>query len=312
MIGASAPGKVVLWGEYAVLEGAPAAVLAINRYARCTVATGAQWRFSAHGFEASAAQFERLPRKPPNDPAARLPWHVLQTFPAASLAPMSVNMHSDAFHIAGRKLGLGASAALCVALQAAFAAYCGSQPNYADALAAHRRLQGGLGSGIDVASSFFGGCLRFQDGTAKPCRDPLANRCFLWLGESARTTSKLQRFADYVGGGDTTALRALAERSQALFDNPASEALRAYVRALKRLDKAAGLGVYSAPHLAAERLAESAELIYKPCGAGGGDVGVAVAESPEPLTDFAAAAGAAGFTVLNLQTAQYGVHLDPP
>ena len=37
----SAPGKVVLWGEYAVLDGAPAAVMAVNRYANVTLTPAA-------------------------------------------------------------------------------------------------------------------------------------------------------------------------------------------------------------------------------------------------------------------------------
>ena len=35
----SAPGKLVLWGEYAVLVGARAGVLAVDRFARCQATT---------------------------------------------------------------------------------------------------------------------------------------------------------------------------------------------------------------------------------------------------------------------------------
>ena len=313
MITATAPGKVVLWGEYAVLDGAPAAVVAVNRYARCTVAEqppGTGWRFHAHGFDAPAVTYDRLPRTAPAEPAATLPWHVLQAFPKANLAPAAVDMHTEAFHAAGFKLGLGGSAALCVALQAAFAARGGGQPDYAEALAAHRRTQGGRGSGIDVAASFFGGCRRFQDGDSRPCPDALINRCFVWVGEAAQTTAGIDRLAHYLRRGDTTALRALADCSEQLFCNPAAERLQAYTSALKALDKAAGLGVYSAAHLALERLAKAAGLVYKPCGAGGGDVGMAVANTPEQLPGFAVAAREEGFTILNLETARHGVQLD--
>ena len=309
MITASAPGKVVLWGEYAVLEGAPAAVLAVNRYARCSLETSGSWRFAALGFDAPAAQFNRLPATPPAEPAATLPWYVVQALPELSSAPVSATLDTEAFFQSGVKLGLGSSAALCVALQAAFAGLTGRAPDHAQALAAHRRAQAGLGSGIDIAASFFGGCLRFQDGNAEPFPNPLVHRCFVWVGTAAQTVRKLGLFSEYLKRGGTSALRALADCSEHLFDNPTIAALRAYNSALKILDKAARLGVYSAPHLAAERLAKAAGLVYKPCGAGGGDVGLAVAEAPEPLLRFAASAQALGFAVLNLQTARQGVHL---
>ena len=38
MIGARAPGKLVALGEYAVLDGAPAVVLALDRYAEVAIA----------------------------------------------------------------------------------------------------------------------------------------------------------------------------------------------------------------------------------------------------------------------------------
>ena len=323
MITAIAPGKVVLWGEYAVLEGAPAAVLAVNRYARCTVKPARQasgglaktaetgtWRFSARGFPAPIAEFDRLPRTRPTEAAAMLPWHVLQATPHAELPPAHVDMHTEAFFQAGSKLGLGSSAALCVALQAAFAALAGRQPDIDLARAAHRAAQGGRGSGIDVAASFFGGCLRYQAGRAQPCPDALVDRCFVWVGKGARTTPRLRRFADYLAGGQTDALRALAECSENLFAHPTIDALPGYIRALKTLDKAARLGVYSEPHLAAERLAEAGQSVYKPCGAGGGDVGMAVARSPEQLLRFASAAQEAGFVILDLETAPHGLDLE--
>ena len=47
----SAPGKIVLWGEYAVLAGAPAAVMAIDRYASCALKVRSMFSsFVAHGF----------------------------------------------------------------------------------------------------------------------------------------------------------------------------------------------------------------------------------------------------------------------
>ena len=52
MIEASAPGKLVLSGEYAVLSGGPALVAAVDRRVTCTLSSREQggWRFLSSGF----------------------------------------------------------------------------------------------------------------------------------------------------------------------------------------------------------------------------------------------------------------------
>ena len=66
----SAPGKFVLWGEYAVLAGAPAGVLALNTSANVTVAPSPdnRWHFSSAGFKANPASCK--PEELPEHPAA--------------------------------------------------------------------------------------------------------------------------------------------------------------------------------------------------------------------------------------------------
>ncbi len=308
MIRAWAPGKVVLWGEYAVLEGAPAAVLAVDRYACCSLEDSDLWRFSTRGFKAADAEFDVLPATAPTAAAAHLPWHVLRDFPNAP--PLALGLDSEAFYRSGTKLGLGSSAALCVALQAALAARHASPADFALALAAHRRIQGGKGSGIDVAASWHGGCLRFQNGNAQPQANPLRNFSFVWVGKPARTGAKLDRFAAYLAQGEQHALTALADCSERLFDNPGVDELYRYTEALKALDAAADLGIYTAPHRAAERFADTRGLFYKPCGAGGGDVGMMVSTTPEPIALSASEAAAAGLVLLPLKAALRGVRTE--
>ena len=62
----------------------------------------------------------------------------------------------------GKKLGLGSSAAIIVALVAAIK-NC-DDPEKIKLLThkAHKQLQGGLGSGADVATSLFGGLIKYQ------------------------------------------------------------------------------------------------------------------------------------------------------
>ena len=64
---------------------------------------------------------------------------------------------------ARHKLGLGSSAALTVALAGAIHAHAGrGAPVAGRLIAAHRRMQGGRGSGLDVAASLTGGAIGYR------------------------------------------------------------------------------------------------------------------------------------------------------
>src|SRR5690606_33179773 len=128
-----APGKLVLSGAYSVLEGAPAIVAAVDRYATADGTRPA-------GFVADEMR--------------------------AAMQPPYPLIDASALREEGRKLGLGSSAALLVAALSATGEFDLDRRSeryrlFERALAAHRRAQGG-GSGIDVAASTFGGTLQYQ------------------------------------------------------------------------------------------------------------------------------------------------------
>ena len=310
MIVGRAPGKAVLWGEYAVLAGAPAAVVAVDRHAVCELTPSPTYRFIASGFEAAEAEYRGLPSNPPRDaPAALLAWHVLKAFDGEGINPITFRLVTEAFFQKGSKLGLGSSAALCVAIEGACAEWLGKAPCYQRALSAHRRFQGGRGSGIDVAAAFFGGAQRFQNGQSQPLTADLPECRFVWTGTVADTGRHIDRFAAYLNGGDTLALDRLANGSERLCKEPSLDALNEYAQTLRQLDRAAGLGIYTAAHQRAESLAKDHALAYKPCGAGGGDIGAVFAESADQIAGFEAAARAAGLTVLDLEAAPNGIEI---
>ena len=310
MIVGRAPGKAVLWGEYAVLAGAPAVVAAVDRHAVCELTPSAAYRFIASGFQAAEAEFQHLPSGPPEAaPAALLAWQVLKAFAGEDFRPHTLRLGTDAFYSQGRKLGLGSSAALCVAIEGACAAWLGKAPCYQRALTAHRDFQGGRGSGIDVAAAFFGGALRFQDRKAQPLLAALPECRFVWTGVGADTGRHIDRFAAYLKGGNTGALDQLAGCSERLCQEPCLAALDDYAQALRQLDRAAGLGIHTDAHQRAASLAKDHGLAYKPCGAGGGDIGAAFAESSSQFADFEAAASVAGLTVLDLEAVPHGIEI---
>ena len=184
---ARAPGKLILLGEYAVMEGAPALVAAINREARITVrpSRDRHFRISAPVMDVDALPFHLdasgavVFDAQLGDALADKMKFFAATFAAgwrmrgeaASPAPLEVHLDTaDFYHRQHGKIGFGSSAALTVALLGALAARSDSDffnearqyPFFRQALEAHRLAQGKMGSGIDVAASTFGGILQYQ------------------------------------------------------------------------------------------------------------------------------------------------------
>ena len=127
---ASAPGKIVVTGEYAVLVGAPALAVAIDRRVRCSIrdATAPGWAFTTHGFApdvthqlSALLDGHLLPRTDP----AHLCQHAVRHMRLvgervdALGENLRVDIDSGAGFDGGRKLGIGTSAAVCSALCAA-------------------------------------------------------------------------------------------------------------------------------------------------------------------------------------------------
>jgi len=340
-IEALAPGKVVLWGEYAVLAGAPALVMAVDRYAGCTIMTAPQsaarpavtlhgtgnggtgWLFSSRGFTAEPALLSsaelRGAAPPPTDSPAWSAWHVLRPLQTQGLPEAAeIVIDTTGFYERGVKLGLGSSAAVCVALYGAFCELLGHSARFEEVAAIHHRLQGNKGSGIDVAAAWFGGLIRFErnpESTATIAPSVTAATlpaglvtAFLWAGHPAATTSHLQRFAVWRERGHTDELDALTESSRRLFgSSDCIAALRDYVGCLQNLDRAAQLAIYDTAHRELHRLAARCGVVYKPCGAGGGDIGAAFSYDAHAIASFTASARAAGFTPITLETAQHGI-----
>jgi phosphomevalonate kinase len=138
-----APGKLLLTGSYAVLEGAPAIVCAVDRYAVARTA----------GVDAEAVQ--GTPVSP----------EIAAAMDGGGDAP---DVDVSSLFSNGKKLGLGSSAAAVVAALGHVAAARGLDLGEAPvrrtifdrARAAHGTVQSG-GSGVDVAASVYGGVLSY-------------------------------------------------------------------------------------------------------------------------------------------------------
>ncbi len=273
MTRARAPGKIVLSGAYAVLSGAPAIVCAVERDVLADTALPAPLLTE----EVAAAL----------GPGERAPW-----FDASAL-------RED-----GRKLGLGSSAAILVAslfaLERAAAPHAGEgelrERVFARGLEAHRRAQGG-GSGIDVASSTFGGALVYRLDEGAPSIThvalPAALVVEVWVcPSSASTPELLGKVAALLARDPGAHARLLGAQASAAADAATAvlagstqgvlAALRAQYAALSTLGLAAGAPIVTPELAEVAPLAEASGGALLPAGAGGGDIAVFVGTSPSP------------------------------
>lgn len=316
---ASAPGKVVLLGEYAVLEGAPALVQAVKRRCRVELTDCA-----AADCRVDAPQLGIPPVRFALGRAGRLRWqevvpasfartaalidsvleHIHQR--GARIGPFRMRVDTaELFDTQGRrsvKLGLGSSAASAVAIDAILRAAFLDEPPEPDAetvarlLVPGREAQGNAGSGIDLAASLCGGLLgyaiRNEQIEIRPLvLPPEVKTGFVWAGEPAATAELLaawRRSRDesprehdhLLGEMQTVASVGLA----AVERGDSAEILAClsdYGEIMGKMNDLVGCEVVTTEHRIASGLAELLGGVYKPCGAGGGDLGMVASLDPK-------------------------------
>ena len=314
VIEATAPGKQVLTGEYAVLAGAPALAAAVERRVTCRITPASEggWSFVSRGYEAKAVH--RREELPDTGPAAlaRFALASLDINPPMLPPHLGIEIDSRPFYQDREKLGFGSSAACAVSLTAALAKLAGiATPTLQHALATHRGWQGGAGSGVDVAASYSGGVIRFQNGRPQGAQLPSdLHHAFVFTGVGADTRVLVRRFDAWRGDGLPAELGGLVRSATAIADSPSDflDLLPQYIDALIAMDRAAGIGVFSPQHLHVMRLAKEFGVLYKPCGAGG-DMGVGVARDPDALAAYRGRVEREGFLVVPTEIARHGLQV---
>jgi len=317
---ARAPGKVVVLGEYAVLTGAPALVLAIDR----AVQVDLEASDGACRIATLAPEREERVFVPPAPSGVALVDLVLAREAAARQPPpWRAVLDSRAFFLAGRKLGIGSSAATLCAWAMAYGRYCeahgaplSSAPTLDSLVALHRAFQGGRGSGLDVAASLTGGLIRYQlAGDGRPhvssVELPIGVAfAGIFAGKSASTADFVARFEAW-RRVDPRRAAARVERLSALAGQGVEaagaaagaallEAVSAYGAELAALGTAVGAEIVTPEHREIENVARECGVAYKVSGAGGGDLGLAMSADPAALQALKSAVGAKGYRVVDL------------
>jgi len=192
-----------------------------------------------------------------------------------------------------QKIGIGSSAALTVAMCAAVRGSTDMGAIMAVAQRAHVGLQEGAGSGVDIACSLSGGLIEYRmEGTSVSKLDwpeGLSYRV-IWTGVAASTRDKLRKLNT---GTSLPSRDRLVGASEGMADawqsGDADRIIEEYCRYNEQLRQFSidhDLGIFDAGHEEIWRAAGDVDLRYKPCGAGGGDVGIVFGTDDAELDSF--------------------------
>ncbi|MCB2212348.1 hypothetical protein KQI52_09585 [bacterium] len=276
------PGKVMLSGEYLVLIGGTAVLVPVPRYMTLTSVDSAD-----------PSSDTPVVREALAEPIPELAELETDLPPLQVAVDRSQFMTTDADGVT-HKLGLGGSAAEAVGVISMRFQRCGVDwkaiPEtifkYADN--AHRRAQGGMGSGADVAAIAYRKPIRFRrvndqaevEVIEKPQPEFIPELALAWTGVSANTREFVPKFLAWIESEDGHQYRkSLIETSEGL-------ARKWFVREFKKyrnyLDmhtfmlagnlRDAGIKWMLPNQYDLYRWAAFAGGFAKPTGAGGGDM----------------------------------------
>ncbi len=282
----SAPGKILLGGEYAVLVGAEAVVTAVNRRAVARYCSSCPKDTSAIVQSVMQTTDTYLRRR------------------GATMNPNTwVTVQSAGFRLGKLKLGLGSSAAVAAAAVGAVfeagglpIATC-REEILAVAQAAHRSAQKGKGSGADVASAVMGGTILYaMSGPPEPVSLTGLHLAVVFSGRSVSTEEMIGHITAFQKRDAEGYAKRMAELTASAADLASAyrnglprEVIRAssaYAESMDRLGRAARVSIVTKEHRCAMTLAEKLGGAAKPSGAGGGAIAVALFDTEEALSEF--------------------------
>ena len=309
---ASAPGKLMLAGEYAVAAGdAPAIACAVNRrlVVRCSGGE-ASWTVTSGALGLERVDVDAVPH---------LRAVVERFAPPGSGGHLEVE---SALGVGAAKPGLGSSAALVVAASAAVRQEFGaSTPSLEELVACHQAGQGG-GSGYDVATALLGGVCFFQkEGDSLSARsvdwpEELVGRV-LNFGAGVSSSGQLRKLeralaarpAEVGAALDAQCAAAVAVAGALESQEPVLSLLVHHERTLLSLDRVADLGIESERYRGVVSALGEREAFVRTAGAGAGDSAWIFARSARELDVACASLVEAGFELLDIGVGGAGLHI---
>ena len=314
VIESTAPGKLVLGGEYSIFYDGVAIVTAIDRFACCRLETT-----ESGGWQISSLPSGITLQSPKHELAVR-DGHELrnlfQLFEPFQDLPSNagVTLDTKSFFLEGQKFGIGSSAAIVVALGTLLDFLCDRTTDLSAFISAHRQLQGG-GSGLDVASAYHGGLIAYRLSESRPLT--LSNELhlgYVFTGASTKTSEMLGRFERSVDAAGQSLVDEWVNSS--VLVEQTVERADEFVTAIERqtnlwyrIDEIGKSGVFGAKHRYFYEKSKGLDLAYKPSGAGGGDIGIVIGTDREEIDAFLSDVSEVGCTRLKLGRSIQGRHV---
>ena len=323
------PGKMILLGEYAVLEGAGALVMAVDRYVNVSVQdspeaddfqintnlnhTSFHFRIDKSGMiHPHPSESEGVIKKM-NFACQAVEAICIQLVDCGVIiSPFSIKINTEQFYLENyQKLGLGSSAAVIVAIIVALSRYhqaekkvfANDEELFDLCFKTHVLAQGNRGSGIDVAASVFGGIVEYL--MPQSCNDTTAQFHLykslhtglylvpIWTGISTSTRSLLAK-VDYFRSENPVEFELIMDKMIDL-SNKGCDAFKKeeihsfldivheYYQVLLKFTQRSAIPVISEIHKNIADIVHDSGGIYKPSGAGEGDLGIAFCDSLDKL-----------------------------
>jgi phosphomevalonate kinase len=302
----SAPGKLVLIGEYAVVAGGRAVAIAVNRRVKIKPAHGSRNEGLIEIATTCAAEHLGSNRN--------CIWEA----------------NSDEFYQESVKYGIGSSAAVCVAVVAAMFNRAGKSidQNRDDiwrvARQVQRQFQKSAASGIDLAASTFGGAIVLDNsGPGQITSVHLPNNLhwkIIWT-KIASSTPELLACVDLFARHNRKDYQILIDGMEQTTGDFISATVKGDVGAiLKTVDdyneklinfsSVTGAGIFIPEIDEIIAIGKEHGGVAKPSGAGGGDTVLACFDSIEKTKLFTAQISNLGYPLLDLKIDPHGVLIE--
>ena len=308
----TAPGKVFLCGEYMAIEGGKATLLSVSRSAEISIEKieSSENRFITSALEKeflfqlnNRSEIEWIDESPGEYGLfLEIAIKVLGIKPVGE----KFSINTDGFFESGIKLGIGSSAAISVAITKAINKYfklkLDKQEQLYNSLEVHNYFQNHIGSGLDVLSSFYGfpviECSKDRNSFVwNQVKIPKEVIIKFVKGQTYSDTremikkyhlSKLEHKSFFLEISKEMK-ETLTNLSQAYRDNNPDQiinSIKRYSTLMIEMDSTFNIGVYSETDKEISILADKEGLIYKPSGAGGGDLGIIIGDNNSIISKF--------------------------